>query len=136
MRNVFVLDTKKIPLMPCHPARARQLLRGKKAAVYRKQPFTIIMHEREGGALQPIEEKVTPGSKTSGIALVGKFKQNRFSKILRHIFSFFPFLHNGHQLSLEIALETFVLKIFSQLLHIKFRYILLVIRIVLGSILS
>jgi len=26
MQKVFVLDAKKKPLMPCHPARARELL--------------------------------------------------------------------------------------------------------------
>jgi hypothetical protein len=29
--------------MPCHPARARELLREGKAAVFRRFPFTIIL---------------------------------------------------------------------------------------------
>ena len=56
--------------MPCHPARARKLLRDGKAAVYRLRPFTIILHDRTGGAAQPIALKIDPGSKTTGIALV------------------------------------------------------------------
>jgi hypothetical protein len=71
MQNrVFVLDKNKQPLMPCHPARARQLLKQGKAAVFRRSPFTIILKEREGGDTQPIELKRDPGSKTTGIALV------------------------------------------------------------------
>jgi 5-methylcytosine-specific restriction endonuclease McrA len=73
MQRVFVLDTKKKPLMPCHPARARKLLKNGKAAVYRRYPFTIIMTHRVGGDLQPIEVKFDPGSCTTGIALVGHF---------------------------------------------------------------
>jgi hypothetical protein len=33
MQKAFVLDKNKQPLMPCHLARARELLRKKKAAV-------------------------------------------------------------------------------------------------------
>jgi 5-methylcytosine-specific restriction endonuclease McrA len=71
MQNrVLVLDKNKHPLMPCHPARARQLLKQRKAAVFRRFPFTIILKERDGGDTQPIELKLDPGSKTTGIALV------------------------------------------------------------------
>ena len=75
MRRVFVLDRNKKPLMPCHPARARKLLKNGKAAVYRRYPFTIIMKCRVGGDLQPIEIKFDPGSRTTGIALVGHFER-------------------------------------------------------------
>lgn len=72
---VFVLDTNKQPLDPVHPAKARQLLDGKQAAVYRRFPFTIILKEAqprlEGNRRPtPITVKVDPGSKTTGIALV------------------------------------------------------------------
>lgn len=75
MNRVFVLDHEKQPLMPCHPARARELLTAGKAAVFRTAPFTIILKERVGGDVQPIELKADPGSKTTGIALVGKFQR-------------------------------------------------------------
>jgi Restriction endonuclease len=75
MNRVFVLDHNYQPLMPCHPARARQLLTKGQAAVYRHAPFTIILKARVGGDVQPIEVKTDPGSKTTGIALVGKFKR-------------------------------------------------------------
>lgn len=73
MNRVFVLSNTKGPLMPCHPARARKLLAAGRAAVYRRAPFTIILTERAAGAVQPVELKVDPGSKTTGVALVGEF---------------------------------------------------------------
>jgi 5-methylcytosine-specific restriction endonuclease McrA len=77
MQRVLVLDKNKAPLMPCHPARARQMLQEGKAAVFRKFPFTIILKEREGGDTQPITVKIDPGSKTTGIAIVADFKRGK-----------------------------------------------------------
>jgi 5-methylcytosine-specific restriction endonuclease McrA len=77
MQRVFVIDKNKAPLMPCHPARARQMLREGKAAVFRRYPFTIILKEREGGDTQPVQVKIDPGSKTTGVAIVGDFKRGK-----------------------------------------------------------
>jgi 5-methylcytosine-specific restriction endonuclease McrA len=74
MNRVFVLSTDKQPLSPCHPARARMLLRGGRAAVYRRYPFTIILKRETGCATQPMELKLDPGSKTTGVALVREGK--------------------------------------------------------------
>ena len=73
MNRVFVLDAKLQPLMPCHPARARQLLDRGQARVYRRVPFTIVLEERVGGDTQPIELRLDPGSRTTGLALVASF---------------------------------------------------------------
>jgi 5-methylcytosine-specific restriction endonuclease McrA len=73
MNRVFVLDTEKKPLMPCSPTRARRLLKVGKAAVFRHLPFTIILKYPVDPAPQPIAFKVDPGSKTTGLALVGDF---------------------------------------------------------------
>lgn len=75
MNRVFVLDTEKKPLMPCTPARARRLLAAGKAAVYRHQPFTIILKYAVDPAPQPVEFKVDPGADGTGFALVGHFPQ-------------------------------------------------------------
>jgi len=75
MQRVLVLDKNKKPLMPCHPARARQLLRDGKAAVFRRFPFTIILKYREGGEVQDVRLKVAPGSKKSGIALIAECRR-------------------------------------------------------------
>ncbi len=76
-QRALVLDTNRQPLMPCHPARARELLNAGKAAVFRRYPFTIILKEREGGDTQPVQVKIDPGSATTGIALVGDFKRGK-----------------------------------------------------------
>src|SRR6266705_523636 len=71
MSNVFVLDTKKRPLEPIHPGRARRLLKEEKAAVYRRYPFTLILKRQvEAPAPAPLRLKVDPGAKTTGLALV------------------------------------------------------------------
>jgi len=77
MQRVFVLNLRKEPLMPCHPARARELLRKKKAKVFRMYPFTIILINKTMNNTQPIEIKFDPGSKTTGIALVGSFERGK-----------------------------------------------------------
>ncbi|MFH7024645.1 MAG: RNA-guided endonuclease IscB [Heteroscytonema crispum UTEX LB 1556] len=71
MSKVFVLDIQKRPQNPIHSAQARQLLRNKKAAVYRRFPFTIILKEiRPDSPVSPLRLKLDPGAKTTGIALV------------------------------------------------------------------
>jgi 5-methylcytosine-specific restriction endonuclease McrA len=87
MQRVFVLDKNKQPLMPCHPARARQLLRSGKAAVFRRYPFTIILKDREDGDIQNVQFKIDPGSKQTGITLVGEFKRGRrviWAGVIKH----------------------------------------------------
>jgi hypothetical protein len=49
MQKVFVVDKNRNPLMPCHPARARELLKKGRATVIRRYPFTIMILDREGG---------------------------------------------------------------------------------------
>jgi len=67
---VAVLDKHKKPLMPCHPARARQLLSAGRAVVHKRFPFTIRLKDRVSGGTQPLTLKLDPGSKTTGIALL------------------------------------------------------------------
>src|SRR5262245_12976477 len=73
MQRVLVVDSQKQPLMPCHPARARALLRAGRAAVFRRFPFTIILKARVGGDVQPVAVKVDPGSQTTGLAVTAEF---------------------------------------------------------------
>ncbi len=72
MSQVFVLDRDRQPLDPCHPARARELLRNGRAAVLRRLPFTIILNDRRRAASVVHEHrvKIDPGSRTTGLALV------------------------------------------------------------------
>lgn len=43
MSKVLLIDSEKRPLDPIHSAQGRQLLRNKKAALYRRFPFTLIL---------------------------------------------------------------------------------------------
>ena len=69
---VFVLDSNRKPLDPTHPARARKLLRTGRASVFRKYPFTIILHDREikDSQTQDYRLKIDPGAKTTGLAIL------------------------------------------------------------------
>ena len=66
----LVLNSNKQPLDPIHPGTARRLLKAGAAAVYRLYPFTIIYKSEVEQTPSPIEIKLDPGSKTTGIALV------------------------------------------------------------------
>jgi 5-methylcytosine-specific restriction endonuclease McrA len=68
---VFVLDTNKTPLDPCHEAKARRLLDAGKAAIFRRYPFTIILkREVSNRVAKPLRIKLDPGSNTTGIAII------------------------------------------------------------------
>lgn len=68
--RTFVIGSNGTPLMPCSNARARILLKKRKAKAYRLYPFTIQLTERTSGDVQPVALKLDPGAKTTGIALV------------------------------------------------------------------
>ena len=72
MQRVFVQGAAGARLMPCHPARARQLLRAGRARVIRSRPFTIELTGRADGAVQPVRLKLDPGARVTGIALVAE----------------------------------------------------------------
>lgn len=87
MQRVLVVDRRQQPLMPCHPARARALLHKGMAAVFRRYPFTIILLEWDSGQMQPLELKLDPGSRATGIALVALFRRGRemiWAGVLKH----------------------------------------------------
>jgi 5-methylcytosine-specific restriction endonuclease McrA len=69
VQRVFVLDRRGNPLMPCHPARARELLRKQRAAVAHYSPFVIRLKDRDNGDVQMVRLGADPGSKATGMAL-------------------------------------------------------------------
>jgi hypothetical protein len=93
MSKVFVIDSEKRPLNPIHSAQARQLLRNKKAAVFRRYPFTIILKEsRPNAPVTPLKLKIDPGAKHTGIALVDdKSGEVVFAAEIKHIVILFDF---------------------------------------------
>lgn len=70
--RIFVLDKNLKPLDPCHPARARELLKKGRAKVFKRYPFTIVLQDRavEESTVHPHQIKIDPGSKTTGFAVV------------------------------------------------------------------
>lgn len=56
--------------MPCYPRKARKLLRSGEAVVANRLPFTIRLKKQTSQNIQPVELKLDPGSKFTGIALV------------------------------------------------------------------
>lgn len=71
MSKIFLIDTNKKPLNPIHPAQARQLLRNKKAAIFRRFPFTLILKEEKTNLeVESLRLKIDPGAKTTGLSLV------------------------------------------------------------------
>lgn len=72
MQYVPVLSTDGKPLMPCHPARARELIRkGRAVRRFRKGFFYIQLLGRADGAVQPVACGIDPGSKREGFSVVG-----------------------------------------------------------------
>ena len=102
---VFVLDQHQKPLMPCSEKRARLLLARGRARVHRLIPFTIRLIDRAvaQSELQPLELKIDPGSKTSGLVLV----RNRDTvnaetgeiTATAHVLNLFELIHRGVQIS-------------------------------------
>ena len=63
---IFTLNAANLPMMPCKPARARILLKKKKAIVVKLQPFTIKLLNVTNFKMQPVALKIDPGL-TSGL---------------------------------------------------------------------
>ncbi|UIX33158.1 RNA-guided endonuclease IscB [Streptomyces sp. GQFP] len=63
--------------MPCHPARARELLHKRRAVVVRQAPFTIRLRDRTlaESAVEGVQLRIDPGSKGTGIALTDEKKE-------------------------------------------------------------
>jgi len=68
---VFVLDTNRKPLSPCHEAVARKLLKQGKAAIFKRYPFTIILNKEVNEDIkQEYRLKIDYGSKHTGLAIL------------------------------------------------------------------
>ncbi|MEU3688156.1 RNA-guided endonuclease IscB [Streptomyces narbonensis] len=74
---MFVLSRDGLPLMPCHPARARALLTRGRAVVARHTPFTIRLkgRRRAEAEVAGVELRIDPGSRGTGLALTETRRQ-------------------------------------------------------------
>ncbi|MGX1131432.1 5-methylcytosine-specific restriction endonuclease McrA [Streptomyces glaucescens] len=63
--------------MPCHPARARELLGRGRAVVSRHVPFTIRLKDRTltGSAVDGVQLRIDPGSKGTGLSLTDEKRE-------------------------------------------------------------
>jgi len=66
----FVINKHGKPLMPCHPARARILLKEGKAKVIRRKPFIIQLLYGSSGYKQPIILGVDAGYSSIGLSAI------------------------------------------------------------------
>lgn len=73
--RAFVLNGDGQPLMPCHPARARQLVRQGKAKWVRYDTIQLT-YIVENPGLQPVTLGVTPGSDLVGLGAVAETKDS------------------------------------------------------------
>ncbi|MFI0453472.1 RNA-guided endonuclease IscB [Actinomadura sp. 6N118] len=86
---MFVLDKHGTPLQPCHPARARELLRKGRAVVHRHTPLVIRLKDREAAdsEVDGVEAGIDPGSQHTGIAVFtaqGGERRGRYAIQLDH----------------------------------------------------
>ena len=102
---VYVLDRKGKPLMPCTEKRGRLLLIRRRARVHRLVPFVIRLIDRDVASceLQPLEVKIDPGSKVTGVAVVRVNEkvdtQTGELKKSAHVLNLMELLHRGRQIS-------------------------------------
>ena len=99
---VPVIDKQGKPLMPCHPARARQLLRTGRAIVVHAAPFVIRLKDRtaEESVVDGVWVGIDPGSKHTGIAVFGFGRSTGDAR--RGLFSV-QLDHRGQQISKNLT---------------------------------
>lgn len=91
--------------MPCHPARARELLRKERAVVARQVPFTIRLKDRTlaDSEVDGVQLRVDPGSKGTGLHLTDEKKeandQGATVTVRRGLISV-ELQHRGNQISM------------------------------------
>ena len=69
--NVYVYNQDGRPLMPTTEAKCRKLLRGGRAVVVRRKPFTIKLTWQCEGNVQPVTVGIDKGSHKTGFCAVG-----------------------------------------------------------------
>ncbi len=70
MQKVFVIDKNNKPLLPCHPARSRKLLRQGKAKVVQVVPFTIQLNYTIDNPVGSFKVGIDDGAKHVGVSVI------------------------------------------------------------------
>ena len=81
MQQVYVINKIDKPLMPCHPARARILLKRKHAKVIKMIPFTIQLIKNSDDNVQEVTLGIDPGE-SIGISIISK-KKVLYEEVIR-----------------------------------------------------
>lgn len=86
---VFVISKRNKPLDPCHPAKARKLLKERKATIVKRYPFTIklkydIKSNEQNKPNDTYRIKIDYGSKYTGLAILKNDKEVIFLGQLNH----------------------------------------------------
>jgi 5-methylcytosine-specific restriction endonuclease McrA len=94
--------------MPCHPARARELLRRSRAVVVRLAPFTIRLKDRVRGQsdVSGVQLRIEPGSKGTGIAVTDSKAEKALdgsTMTVRRGLVSIELLHRGEQVRKAMA---------------------------------
>ena len=79
---VYVINRNGQPLMPCKPAKAKHLLKGGRAKVIRRKPFTIQLLWDCEENVHPITLGVDSGYSNIGLSAISE-KQELFSALIR-----------------------------------------------------
>lgn len=80
--KVFVIDMNNKPLMPTHSAKARILLKNKKAKVVKTEPFVIkLNYPIKNTYLQKVKIGIDDGAKEAGIAVVTENSKRKDSVV-------------------------------------------------------
>ncbi|MFB9370092.1 RNA-guided endonuclease IscB [Kitasatospora albolonga] len=100
---MFVLDRQGLPLMPCQPARARQLLDSRRARVARAVPFTIRLTDRllADSAVDGVAVRVDPGATSTGLAVTHDLQ--RAGAVLRRGLFAIELAHRGTTIRTRLA---------------------------------
>jgi 5-methylcytosine-specific restriction endonuclease McrA len=98
--RVFVTASNGAPLMPCHPARARQFLKEGRARIHKLYPFSIRLTDRKNGANQRVVLKIDPGATNTGLALNRQDLANPTNQTVVHLAEL---SHRGAQIRGAIA---------------------------------
>jgi len=84
---VFVLDINRKPLSPCHPAKARKLLKQGKVKIFKKYPFTIILNnEIKEENNNTYRLKIDYGSRYTGLAILKNNQEVIWMAQIQHKF--------------------------------------------------
>lgn len=81
---IFVLDSRKRPLKPCTPKRARLLQQKGRAKAFRRYPFTLILTDQATTPDPYLELRIDPGSRFTGFALVNSKNEVIWAMELEH----------------------------------------------------